>query len=67
MVFIMENYPNLIDDSPSKIENDKSFNEHRHDQSLFSVILKINKEITMLVPDSTYHGSNFIQATRIRN
>lgn len=65
MVSIMENYPNLIDDSPSKIENDKSFREHRHDQSLLSVILKMNKEITMFVADGTYHGSSFIQATRI--
>ena len=31
---------NLIDDSPSKKENDPSFDSHRHDQSLFSVIRK---------------------------
>ncbi len=31
---------NLIDDSPSKLPNDPSFHENRHDQSLFSVIRK---------------------------
>ena len=31
---------NLIDDSPSSIPNDPSFNENRHDQSIFSVVLK---------------------------
>jgi hypothetical protein len=30
----------LIDDSPSKIENDGSFIEHRHDQSIFSLLTK---------------------------
>lgn len=31
---------NLIDDSPSQIQNDLSFDSHRHDQSIFSVIRK---------------------------
>jgi hypothetical protein len=30
----------LIDDSPSQFENDPLFREHRHDQSLFSLIMK---------------------------
>lgn len=33
----------LIDDSPSKNINDVTFKEHRHDQSIFSSLLKINK------------------------
>ena len=31
---------NLLDDSPSQIQNDPSFDSHRHDQSVFSVIRK---------------------------
>jgi len=34
---------NLIDDSPSKTTNDASFDEHRHDQSTFSLMLKTQK------------------------
>jgi hypothetical protein len=28
----------LIDDSPSKLPNDSRFEEHRHDQSIFSIL-----------------------------
>jgi hypothetical protein len=31
---------NLIDDSPSKIPNLSGFNDHRHDQSIFSLLTK---------------------------
>lgn len=33
---------NLIDDSPSKDKNDEQFIEHRHDQSIFSILCKLN-------------------------
>jgi len=33
----------LIDDSPSKSVNDEAFKEHRHDQSIFSLLLKTDK------------------------
>ena len=33
---------NLIDDSPSKNINNKEFIEHRHDQSAFSILCKLN-------------------------
>ena len=33
---------NLIDDSPSIEKNSKEFIEHRHDQSVFSILCKIN-------------------------
>jgi hypothetical protein len=33
---------NLIDDSPSKDKNDEQFIEHRHDQSVFSILCKLN-------------------------
>ena len=32
----------LIDDSPSKTKNFEDFNENRHDQSVFSILSKIN-------------------------
>ena len=31
----------LADDTPSKIPNDNTFNEHRHDQSIFSILSKL--------------------------
>ena len=36
---IMCNY-HLIDDTPSELKNDASFIEHRHDQSVFSLLIK---------------------------
>jgi len=36
------NINNLIDDSPSKEKNDNKFIEHRHDQSAFSILCKLN-------------------------
>jgi len=33
----------LIDDSPSILQNDSMFNEHRHDQSIFSLLTKKHK------------------------
>lgn len=47
---------NLLDDSPSKINNDVNFIEHRHDQSIFSLIRK--KYGTEIIPDETW-CSNF--------
>ena len=32
----------LIDDSPSKSENMNGFREHRHDQSVFSLLFKVH-------------------------
>jgi hypothetical protein len=39
---IKENF-NLIDDSPSISPNTENFVNHRHDQSLFSILCKLNK------------------------
>ena len=51
-----ENY-NLIDDSPSKIPNNTGFIEHRHDQSIFSLLVKkynlLNYDL-----DPVYWGSD---------
>ena len=63
----------LIDDSPSIIPNNSEFIDHRHDQSLFSLLRK--KYGTILIPDETWYPDfrdskvlNFpILATRIRN
>lgn len=44
---VYKNNFNLIDDSKSKSENPSGFVDHRHDQSIFSIIAKLNKvEIT---------------------
>ena len=40
---IFEKNYELIDDSPSKIKNHIDFVENRHDQSVFSLLCKINK------------------------
>ena len=34
---------NLIDDSPSSTPNALDFKENRHDQSVFSILMKLNK------------------------
>ena len=39
---MMENR-NLIDDSPSSTPNALDFKENRHDQSVFSILMKLNK------------------------
>jgi hypothetical protein len=51
-----DNY-HLLDDSPSKILNDESFNEHRHDQSIFSCLWKKNKKF-YIKPSETWFPTN---------
>lgn len=41
------NISNLIDDSPSKEKNDERFIHHRHDQSVFSILCKLNNVICL--------------------
>jgi len=43
----------LLDDSPIYTPNADIFTEHRHDQSLFSIIRKMNKSLYILTPP--YH------------
>jgi len=38
----VKSHPHLCDNSPSKMENCKKFIEHRNDQSIFSIIAKLN-------------------------
>jgi hypothetical protein len=67
---ISEYYPN-INDSPSISKNHSEFKEHRHDQSLLSVLLK--KHGFPAIPDETWWNPNWtehvdypIHATRLK-
>jgi hypothetical protein len=44
-----------IDDSPSNIKNYPDFKEHRHDQSIWSLLRKNNK--TFCIKDETWSDS----------
>ena len=50
----------LVDDSPSKIKNFKGFIEHRHDQSVFSILCKKKKieRLSAFEVDWVYLRSN---------
>jgi len=61
---IINNY-HLIDDSPSTIKNDKSFIEHRHDQSIFSILIKQNKIVKILKNEIDIHEPDFINGCSI--
>lgn len=50
-LYEQDNY-HLVDDTPSISENDKIFIEHRHDQSIFSLIFK--KYNCFTIPDETF-------------
>lgn len=66
-VDIISNNNQLIDDSPSIQSNYAGFREHRHDQSLLSILRKLNKEKVYVIPtDETWHGNDFVQVDRIR-
>ena len=39
---VCHEHPNLVNDSPSVFPNDDSFIDHRHDQSVFSVLRKLH-------------------------
>lgn len=66
MLWVMERNPELIDDAPSHEPNDKDFIGHRHDQSIFSIVRKLNPEMVYEMEDNTFGGSSFCQATRKR-
>jgi len=61
---IMQNY-HLIDDSPNDIfENDKNFQEHQHDQSIFSLLVKLSDEKDENIIPSSH---KLIHASRLKN
>ena len=43
----------FVDDSPSRIPNAPDFAEHRHDQAIFSLLMK--KYNVPVIPDETWH------------
>jgi hypothetical protein len=51
---LSSNY-HLIDDTPSQLQNDASFKDHRHDQSVWSLLRK--KHSTLVVLDETWHNN----------
>lgn len=58
---IMETNLNLIDDSPSVTPNDQSFIENRHDQSIFSILAKL-EDITILSHEENFPSRKTIFA-----
>ena len=48
----------LIDDDVSKIENHKNFKEHRHDQSVFSLICKLHKVYSISASEAEWAENN---------
>jgi hypothetical protein len=48
----------LIDDSPSRSPNPEGFKEHRHDQSIFSILSKLQNVTTVSVYESWYPFAN---------
>ena len=67
MIRIMQHHPELVDDSPSNQANDETFSEHRHDQSLFSLLRKhMYAEDVYVMNDETYGGNDFVQAVRLK-
>ena len=54
----------LIDDSPSTLANAATFREHRHDQSIFSLLFKISNGETLTAEPDHHEPSNPIWATR---
>jgi len=69
---LIENGYHYVSDEQSNLKNDSRFLEHRHDQSIFSLIAKKNN--FFVIPDETYwnpdwniSGKNYpIWATRLR-
>jgi hypothetical protein len=62
-----------VDNSPSRHRNDPTFREHRHDQSLWSLLVKTFPGSVKISPDGTYferfddHMDEPVHATRIRD
>jgi len=57
----------LVDDSPSAIPNSKTFFEHRHDQSIFSLLIKSDKYKTYLnQPENIIHKEHPFLLSRKR-
>lgn len=57
----------MIDDSPSILPNDSSFIEHRHDQSVFSLLLNTSKYNKLNTENNIIYDSYPIRLSRKRN
>jgi hypothetical protein len=60
---------NMIDDSPSLSQNHETFVEHRHDQSVFSLLTKKYASMVRVIPDETWPTKQLdkpIWATRLK-
>lgn len=57
-LYEQDNY-HLVDDSPSVAQNDESYQEHRHDQSILSLVFK--KHGCFTIQDETYFGRDWSQ------
>ena len=60
------NYIN-IDDTPSTLPNHPEFDDHRHDQSIFSIVCKLNGVGYIHDDTDQNNSSQPICATRIRS
>lgn len=73
MEFVKEWYAlscnyHFIDDSPSILKNDDTFVEHRHDQAIFSLLLKTDKyKDTLYTDNNLLYDTSPIQISRKRN
>jgi hypothetical protein len=58
----------FIDDSPSILKNDDTFVENRHDQAIFSLLLKTDKyKDTLCTDNNLLYDTSPIQISRKRN
>ena len=58
---ILDNH-HLLDDTASRIPNHSEFREHRHDQAIFSGLIKLHG--SAILPDETYWAPNWEFAGR---
>ena len=56
----------LADDTPSKINNDATFIEHRHDQSIFSILSKIHNLYT-IKSEIDFYGNQYYPIWALRD
>lgn len=59
----METHRNFIDDSPSVIPNDPNFIENRHDQSIFSLLAKL-EGISLLSHEENFPYQKIVSTER---
>jgi hypothetical protein len=55
----------FVNDATSGAPNPPDFKDHRHDQSILSLLLRINP-VSCIVPDESYHGHLWKQGAYLR-